>query len=107
MPGEIDINTAGRLPAKSGELNHEKLKEKFSISTTSENISKRFRIEKDVRVVKNLQTGEILATDTHLFYFGGWFVNNTGLHVSGEICPERTDRYYRGFYARVFKRGAK
>lgn len=106
-PGEIDVNIAGRLPAKGGELNHEKLKEKFSIVTSSGSISKQFRIEKDVRVVKNLQTGELLATDTRLFYFKGWLLNSTGLHVSGEICPERTNQYYREFYASIFKRGAR
>jgi hypothetical protein len=106
-PGDVDTNTAGRVPAKGGELNHEKLKERFSITSSSEKASGYFRIEKDTRIVGILETTEVLATNTRLFYFGGWLVNSTGLHVSGEMCPERNDQNYREFYANVFKRGAK
>ena len=102
-PGEIDANTAGRLPAKGGELNHGKLKQKFSTVNSSESVSKRFRIEKNVRTIKNLQTGELLATNTRLYYFKGWLINSTGLHVSGEICPERHN--LEEVYASIFKRG--
>jgi hypothetical protein len=111
-PGEIDLNTAGHLLAKGGELNHQKLKERFSVMTESQTVSSLFRIEKDTRIIKESQTSEILGTETHLFYFGGWLVNSTGLHVSGDICPQNTDQYYRHFYEGIFKpiqsnRGAK
>ena len=103
LPGEIDTNTAGRLPAKGGELNLNKLKEKFSFATDSIKISRFFRIERDVKIIKDNQSGTILASDTHFLYFGGWLVNSISPHVGGKSCPSRTDSYFNQFYRAIFK----
>ena len=107
LPGEIDTNTAGRLPAKGGELNLNKLKEKFSFTMDSIKISRLFRIERDVKIIKDTQSGETLGSDTHFLYFGGWLVNSTSPHVSGKSCPERTDDYFNQFYRAIFKEGRR
>ncbi len=107
LPGEIDTNTAGRLPARGGELNMDKLKEKFSFTTDSKKISRLFRIERDVKIIRDTQSGEMLGSDTHFLYFGGWLVNATTPHVSGKSCPTSYDAYYDQFYGTIFKQSKK
>jgi hypothetical protein len=103
LSGEIDANTAGRLPVKGGELNLNKLKEKYSFETDSVKFSRLFRIERDVKTIRVAQSGKTLASDANLFYFGGWLVNATSPHVSGKSCPARTDVYFDQFCSHVFK----
>lgn len=101
-PGEVNVNTAGRLPAKGGELNIIKVKSKFSYFRKSTRISHFFRIDQDMLTIKEISTGDVIATDTNFFYFGGWLANSTGLHVSGTHCP-RANTYYGEFEAAIFK----
>jgi|SRR3989344_1913890 len=102
-PGEINMNTAGRLPALGGELNIVKVKDRFSFTHESARVSYFFRIDKATLVIKEIASGEVIATDTRFLYFGGWVVNHTGAHVTGTSCPERTDSYYKEFETTIFK----
>lgn len=103
LPGEINMNTAGRLPAQGGELNIVKVKDRFSFAHESTRVSHIFRIDKAALVIKEIVSGEIIATDTRFLYFGGWVVNHTGAHVTGTSCPERTDSYYKEFETTIFR----
>lgn len=48
--------------------------------------SQLFNIDKDTYRGIDARTGEILGIRTNFIYFGGWLVNSTGFHVSGEVC---------------------
>ncbi|MDH5191908.1 MAG: hypothetical protein OEW89_11755 [Gammaproteobacteria bacterium] len=103
LPGEIDMNTAGRLPAKGGELNMNKLKEKYSFITNSTKISSLFRIQKRVVIVKDNLSDEVMGENINFLYFRGWLINSTSPHVSGKSCPTREDNYFNRFYMGIFK----
>lgn len=103
LPGEINMNTAGRLPAQGGELNIVKAKDRFSFTHESTRVSYSFRIDKAALVIKEIASGEVVATDTRFLYFGGWVVNHTSAHVTGISCPERTDSYYKEFETAIFR----
>jgi len=102
-PGETNQNTAGRLPAKGGELNLAKVKEDFEFESKSIKVSRIFRIERDIKHIRDRQTKELLASDTHFTYFGGWLVNAVSPHVSGTTCPAPSDAYFDNFYGSIFK----
>lgn len=102
-PGEINMNTAGRLPAQGGELNINKVKNRFSFMHESTRASYFFRIDKAVLVIKEIASAKVIATDTRFLYFGGWVVNHAGAHVVGISCPERTDSYYKEFETAIFR----
>lgn len=104
QPGEIDYNTAGRLPATGGELDHRKLGETFSTETRPQNLSNFFRIEKYVYLVREKISDQVLATSTRFVYRGGWLVNHLGAHVVGVGCPDTRGKYYDDFYRMIFKR---
>ncbi|MDP2199090.1 MAG: hypothetical protein Q8K01_10940 [Sulfurimicrobium sp.] len=89
-PGEIDVNTAGRLPAKGGELNIKKIKTGYSITTDSRLVSNTLHIEKHITTISDPQSGQVLATDTQFFHFGGWLENNIRMDVHGDSCPAKT-----------------
>jgi hypothetical protein len=100
-PGDSDYNTAGRLPAKGGELNVKKLTERFSFMHSSEQVSSFFRIEKDTYVIKDIVTGDVMGTSVSFLFFGGWFQNNFAPHVTGDRCPRDID--YNQFHRNIFK----
>jgi len=103
LPGEINTNTAGRLQARGGELDMDKLEEKYSFTTNSKKISRFFRIERDVKIIKDTQSDEILGSDTRFIYFGGWLINAASPRVGGKSCPTNYNVYYDQFYGAVFK----
>ena len=100
-PGDIDYNTAGRLPAKGGELNMKKLAERFSFKTKSEQVSSFFRIEKHIYVIKDTVTGDVMGTSVSFLHFGGWLLNNFAPHVTANRCPRGVD--YDQFHRNIFK----
>jgi len=103
-PGEIDMDTAGRLPAKGGELNIKKVEENFSVMRKSTEISRIIKINKYEVVVAERATANVLvlARHTDFNYFGGWVARHSVAHVTAIRCPLPDDSY-RQFYAATFK----
>lgn len=100
-PGDIDMNTAGRLPAKGGELNIQKVEERFSVIRESTEISQILKINKYEVFITERATGNVLAKHANFIYFGGWVARHSVAHVTGIRCP--LDGSYRQFYAATFK----
>lgn len=101
-PGEIDMNTAGHLPAKGGELNIKKIEEYFSVVRKSIEISRIFKINKYEVSITEKPTGNAIARHTNFSYFGGWLARHSTPHVTGIRCPLPDDSY-RQFYSATFK----
>jgi hypothetical protein len=101
-PGEIDMGTAGRLPAKGGELNIKKIEGNFPVIRKSTEISKILKIKKSEISITEKATGNVLAKHTNFGYFGGWVARHSVAHVTGIRCSLPDDSY-RQFYAATFK----
>lgn len=101
-PGEIDMGTAGRLPAKGGELNVKKIEENFSVTRKSTQIPQIFKINKYEVSITDRTTGNVLARHTDFSYFGGWVARHSVAHVTAIGCPLPDDSY-RQFYTATFK----
>lgn len=101
-PGEIDMDTAGHLHAKGGELNILKVEKDFPVIRNSSQISQIFKINKYEVSITERATGNIIARHTNFHYLGGWVARHSVAHVTGIGCPLPDDSY-RQFYAATFK----
>ncbi len=50
-----------------------------------------FRIKKELYQVGYKESGSVLGERVIFFYYGGWLVNSTGMHVMGSHCPSNKD----------------
>jgi hypothetical protein len=72
-PGEPDLSS-GR-PAVGGELNREKLLERYvNPDISDEDFSRIFHVGKTSRSIQDKKTGEVLGTSTSFSYSGGWLL---------------------------------
>ncbi len=101
-PGEIDMDTAGHLPAKGGELSIKKIEENFSVTRKSTEISPVLKINKYEVVITEKPSGNVIARHNNFHYFGGWVARHSTPHVSGIGC-RLPDDSYRKFYTATFK----
>ena len=92
-PGEIDrsrLNEKGDdyAIAKGGEINKTTLKQRYDISLAKfdRDFSNVFHITQVYSFIKDRKTKEMHSTATTFLHYGGWIVNNTGLHVSPSHC---------------------
>ncbi len=69
------------------------------------NYMRRLNIAKDEYMIVNENNNDVLGLYRTYIYFGGWFVNYTGFHVSGESCPplEVLSKDLRGLSNKVFE----
>lgn len=65
----------------------EKLKDRYEILIAKFADQKVVNVQKIFSLVKDRQSGEILGTATSFAYWGGWVVNNSGMHVTAVECP--------------------
>lgn len=100
--GEIDMNTAGRLPAKGGEVNTLRIETRFPVIRRSTEVSQIFKINKYEVSITEKATNNVLARHTNFSYFGGWLARHSTPHVTGIRCPLPDDSY-RQFYSATFK----
>lgn len=59
-------------------------------------VSKLFRLERDIRFVKDFTTGELLGTQTSFRYFGGWLL--FGAHRTADSCRVSSEEFYRAIF---------
>jgi hypothetical protein len=88
-PGEPDRSKSSVPPAVGGEINWAKLREDRYANPIErdEDFSKVFHIVKNSSFIRDKQTSELLGSATSFLYYGGWLINNLGLHVSPWECP--------------------
>jgi energy-coupling factor transporter transmembrane protein EcfT len=94
-----------RFITTSGGFNSEVLGNRFKISTESRDpiYSWPFRISTTKYFVTDTQANEVLGRYTYFINFGGWFVNNISVHVSGTSCPNERG-FFESFLKQVFQR---
>lgn len=59
-------------------------------------VSKLFRLERDIRFVKDFTTGELLGTQMSFRYFGGWLL--FGAHRTADSCRVSSEEFYRAIF---------
>lgn len=92
-PGEFDKSMLnekgdGYAIAKGGEIDKTKLEQRYQISLAKydRNFSRVFHITRVSSSIRDRTTKEVYSTATTFLHYGGWVINNTGLHVSPRHC---------------------
>lgn len=65
----------------------EKLKDRYEIHIAKDDSLKVLGTQRRYSYVKDKQTSELLGEATSFLYWGGWFANFSGLHVTAAECP--------------------
>ena len=61
-----------------------------------------FRIRKTTKKIIDKNTDEVLGSYTYFIYFGGWLLNNSGIQVTGVVCPTIQQSSYKNLLEKVF-----
>lgn len=61
-----------------------------------------FRIRKTAEIISDRQGNQIVGAYTYFIYFGGWVVNNAGMHVTGSDCPKIQEASFGKLAREVF-----
>jgi hypothetical protein len=60
------------------------------------------RIKRHAHTIIDKKANEMLGRYVRFIYFGGWVINHTGMHVSGNGCPTVTEYDFSEFIHKVF-----
>lgn len=63
-----------------------------------------FRIRKTAEIISDGEGGPTVGTYTYFIYFGGWVVNNIGVHVTGNDCPKVQEASFGKLVREIFLR---
>lgn len=93
LPAEYwDAEGRPRFIKENGDVDKEMLKDWLDFDLRQRQLSDTFRIQALDFIVIDKSSQKPIGQYTSLGYFGGWFVNSTGLHVSGTSCPDPNRR---------------
>ena len=105
--GGIKIYKQTELPAEywdeSGNIQKEILSKVINTESQVQDESQNlFHTRKTKKLIIDKNSGELLGTYTYFIYFGGWLINNTGLHVTGISCPPLEQASFSDLIRKVF-----